>query len=286
MTSLRSTPTTEHKAPVNIFQKHVALPHEYGAWIFLLTPLSIGLFVAHNCNIGSGLIVIAALSAFLIRQPATIIIKVLSGRRPRRDLPVALVWLLIYGLIGIITFFGIIVSGYAYVLLLAIPGIPVFSWHLYLVSKKLERRQPGIELLASGVLALAAPAAYWVGTNSYSVLGWWLFMACWLQSAASIVYTYARLEQNGLTAIPTITQRLRHGWRAIIYSSFNIIFVSFGSYYKVFPALIILAFVVQWLETIYGMLVPAVGVKPTKIGLRQLIVSLLFTVLFIVLWLI
>jgi hypothetical protein len=43
-------------------------------------------------------------------------------------------------------------------------------------------------------------------------------------------------------------------------------------------------YLLQWGETIWGTLNPAIGWKPTKIGMRQLIVSSLFTVLFILAW--
>ena len=41
--------------------------------------------------------------------------------------------------------------GYSEILILAVPGIPVFSWHLYLVSRRQERRKIGVEVIACGV---------------------------------------------------------------------------------------------------------------------------------------
>jgi hypothetical protein len=48
--------------------------------------------------------------------------------------------------------------------------------------------------------------------------------------------------------------------------------------------LIFIPYALQWVETIWGTLNPAIGIKPTKIGLRQLIISTLFTILFIITW--
>ena len=50
--------------------------------------------------------------------------------------------------------------------------------------------------------ALAAPAALWVGQGYPDPQGWFLFGLVWLQSAASIVYAYLRLEQRLLPAPP------------------------------------------------------------------------------------
>ncbi len=272
-------------------RRHIALPSDHGSWVFLLSPLLIGLFAGGSFSIASVYLIIAAMAAFLIRQPVTIAIKAYSGRRSRRDLPAARLWMLVYGAIALLGVAGLVSEGYAALLILALPGIPVFAWHLYLVSRRQERRQVGIEVVGSGVLALAAPAAYWVGQgpppalNALDPLGWWLFALTWLQSAASIVYAYLRLEQRDLAAVPAVPERLRMARRALVYTSFNLIAVGICSLAGYLPPLLFLPYALQWGETLYGSLKPAVGYKPTRIGIRQLIVSTLFTILFIVTWL-
>ena len=126
----------------------------------------------------------------------------MSGRRPKTELPAARFWIIIYGLIAALALLALILEGFAYILYLAVPGIPVFAWHLWLVSQRAERKQAGIEVIATGVLALAAPAAYWVGFGGYNPLGWWLWLWTWAQSSASIVYAYLRLEQRDLKTRP------------------------------------------------------------------------------------
>ncbi len=177
-----------------------------------------------------------------------------------------------------------VVQGYAYLLILALPGIPVFIWHLILVSRRAERRQVGIEVVGSGVLALAAPAAYWVGIGKPDPMGWWLFLLTWFQSAASIVYAYLRLEQRNLKVMPERSLRLTMARRALIYTTFNLVAVLSLSMAQVLPRLLFLPFAVQWVETLWGTTHPAIGTKPTQIGVRQLIISVIFTILFIITW--
>lgn len=269
----------------SVFRRHIALPQDHGSWVFLLSPLLIGLFAGEVFHLGSLFLIVAALAGFLIRQPLTVAVKVQSRRRSRRDLPPALFWTAVYSLLGAAALIGLIVTGNSFVLLLAVPGAPVFAWHLALVSRRAERRQMGVELVATGVLALAAPAAYWVGIGQYAAAGWWLFVLTWFQSAASIVYAYLRLEQRGLAEMPATAERVRLGWRALLYTGFNFLAVLGLSLAEVLPAWLFLPYGLQWLETLYGTLVrPAVGAKPTAIGVRQLIVSSLFTLLFILTW--
>jgi hypothetical protein len=267
-----------------LFLRQVAFPSDHGSWVFLLSPLLIGLFAGDSWGIASLFLIVASLAAFLIRQPVTYAVKVFSGRRSRRDLPAAWFWIAIYGLICSLGLLGLVIQGYAYLFILALPGIPVFIWHLYLVSKRAERRQLGVEIVASGVLALAAPAGYWIGAGRPDPVGWLLLALTWLQSAASIVYAYLRLGQRQLQNVPEISTRLKMGRRALIYTTFNLIFVAALSLGNLVSAFLILPYLLQWLETIWGIFHPALGVRPTAIGVRQLIVSILFTLLFILTW--
>lgn len=268
----------------HLFLRHVALPSDHGSWVFLLSPLLIGLFAGNSWSLAAVFLVIASLAAFLIRQPVTIAVKVYSGRRGRRDLYAAWFWMGVYGLIGFLGIIGLVWQGFAYLFILALPGIPVFTWHLYLVSKRAERRQMGVEVVGSGVLAMTAPAGYWIGVGTLDPVGWLLLVLTWLQSAASIVYAYLRLEQRDLDDAPGILVRLKMGRRALLYTTFNLIFVILLSAFSVASSILFIPYALQWIETIWGTLNPAFGARPTQIGIRQLIVSSLFTILFILTW--
>jgi hypothetical protein len=265
-------------------RRHIALPTDHGSWVFILSPLLIGLFAGGIWTSASLYLVVGAMAAFLIRQPVTVAIKAYSGRRSPRDLPAAWLWISVYGLIALLALLGLIAQGFAYLLLLALPGIPVFIWHLVLVSRRAERRQVGVEVVGCGVLALAAPAAYWVGVGYSDPMGWWLFVLTWFQSAASIVHAYLRLEQRELKTIPDRSGALRMARRALLYTSFNLAAVIILGISDILPPWLFLPYALQWAETIWGTFHPAVGYKPTAIGIRQLIVSSLFTLLFIITW--
>lgn len=268
----------------HLFRRHIALPQEHGAWVFLLSPLLIGLFAGSSLRPASLFVVTAALAAFLIRQPVTTLVKIRSGRRPASDFPAAWFWTTCYGLLLLMSASALLYYGYATILLLAIPAAPVFAWHLWLVSRREERRQVGLEIVAAGVLALAAPAAFWVGQNTNDPLGWVLWILTWLQSAASIVHAYLRLTQREWQAAPKLHERLQAGSRALAYTGFNLGLSVALAGLGLAPALIFLPYLLQFGETVWGTLNPAVGMRPTAIGVRQLIVSTLFTVLFLAVW--
>jgi hypothetical protein len=267
-----------------IFRRHIALPQDHGSWVFILSPLLIGLFAGKHFTPASINLIIAAMGAFLLRQPVSIAVKAYSGRRSRADLPAARFWMVVYGVIILLALAELIIAGFFFVLYLAIPGIPVFAWHLYLVSKRAERKQAGVEILATGALALAAPAAYWVGIGNYDPRGWILWLLTWLQSAASIVYAYLRLEQRTQAEAMEGSKQWAMGKRALQYTSFNLALSLALGWIAWLPRWIFIPYLVQWLETLWGITHPATGWKPTAIGIRQLIVSTLFTILFIIVW--
>ena len=268
------------------FKKQIALPQDHGSWVFILSPLFVGIFAGGNFTYATFNLIIAAMSAFMIRQPMTVIIKAISGRRPETDLPPARFWLLVYGMISALALTALILEGFGFVLYLAIPAAPVFAWHLWLISQRAERKQAGIEVIATGVLSLAAPAAYWIGLGEYSPLGWWLWAWTWLQSSASIVYAYLRLEQRELKQEQVEGQKRSALWkmgrRALLYTSFNLCASLLLGWAGSIPKFIFIPFLIQWLETLWGISHPAIGWKPTRIGIRQLIISILWTALFII----
>ena len=274
---------TQTAAP-KLLRRQVALPQDHGSWVFILSPLIIGLFAGNKLTLGSFILIVGVMAAFLSRQPVTMLVKVYSGRRNRRDLSAAVFWAAIYLSISLIAVISLVYLGYGYILLLAIPGVPVFVWHLVLVSRRSERRQMGVEIVASGVLALAAPAAYWIGIGHYDPSGWWLFLLIWFQSAASIVYAYLRLEQRELRALPDLRARFAMGRLALGYTSINLIAVTALAIAGVLPVLLPIPYLLQWGETLWGISHPALGWKPVQIGTRQLIISTLFTILFILTW--
>ena len=81
-----------------------------------------------------------------------------------------------------------------------------------------------------------------------------------------------------------MAMRIRMGKRAFLYTSFNLLTVLLLSAEKIVPALLPLPYLLQWLETIWCIIKPAINLKPTRIGIQQLIVSTIFTITFIITW--
>jgi hypothetical protein len=266
-----------------ILKRQVAWPADHGTWAFFLSPLIIGLVAGGRWSEASSYLVIAALSGFLLRQPITTLVKILSRRRSRKDLAAALFWSGIYLGIALLHLLGLHLRGYSYVLILAIPGVIVFCWYLLLVARRDERRKKGVEVVGAGVLALSAPAAYWIGLEWQDQRGWLLWGLCWIFSTMSIVHVYARLEQRqAAKETPGLLRRPARG--ALGLNTVLLAAVVATETLSTAPALISLPFLLQWSETAQAAFAKVPPPQPTSIGIRQLIISTAFTVLFLMVW--
>ena len=270
--------------PSSLLKRHIALTQEHGSWVFLFSPLIIGLATPGKWSPASAWFALAAVSVFLFRQPLTFAVKIAAGRRNRSDLPAAYFWMSVYGTLALVGLVGLSMLEQGRLAILALPGAPILGWHLWLVYRRAERRQIGMEIIATGVLALAAPGAYWAGLGRYTPEGWWLWVLAWLQSAGSITYAALRLEQRTWKAQPGTPELLRAARRAMVYTGFNLAFAVGIGVLGWTPKWIALAFAIQWIETLWGTFRPAIRTRPTIIGLRQLAVSTLFTIVLILTW--
>ena len=265
-------------------RRTVAWPADHGSWVFLLSPLIIGLAVGGRWTPTVTYLVVASVCGFLVRQPMTVAVKALSGRRSPKDLPAALLWSFIYGSVGLINVLGLILSGMGYLLYLAIPGLAVFAWYLYLVFRRGERRQFFLEVVGAGVFALTAPAGLWAAIGHPNSLGWLLWVLTWAQSAASIIFVYLRLGQRGLKELPTLPRRIVMGFPALAVTSLNLLGAGALGADGWVSQWLWIAYLPQCIEAMWGTWHPAIGYKPSWIGVRQLIVSILYTLLFIQAW--
>lgn len=209
----------------------------------------------------------------------TVFAKTFSNRHAKDDRLPALFWVSVYALLALVAFVILLLADFGQLTWLLLPGSSVLIWHLYLVSRRAERGQRGIEIIGAGVLALAAPASYWVAGGTSVALAWALWGISWLQSAASIVLVYQRLFERRLETGRTFSERLRRSSRSLAYHSSNLAISLLVLPLAGFPWLASVASALMWVDAADTLLTPAVGWKPARIGFRQLFASSLHLML-------
>ena len=272
------------------WQKHFYLPQDHGSWVFVFSPIIAGLWLAKPLGWEHLPITAGAIFFFLLRQPLTVVVKVMAGRRDSRDRNPALLWSGIYAAALLAALAGMIWFNQWYVLVaMAVPAGAMLAWQFALVWQRQERKQRTFEVLSTGLLAFIAPALVWVNpglqwVQPFSIQGLLLWGLLFLQAGASIYYAYSRLEQRAWQRLPDWNTRLKTSAGALSFTLFNVLLTAqMGASRVVLPQLW-LAFAIQFAETLYSIWKPAIGAKPTTIGIRQLVVSVLFLLVFLALW--
>lgn len=266
------------KMPFSKWLKIYVLPPEHGGWFLLLGPFLFGMLAAAQANADLFALFFFALSSYIARHPLTLLVKALSGRRAKSDVQPALLALNVVGWLAALLLGILIWRGYAFLLWLGIPAGMVLAWQLWLVTQR-EERQIGIELVGAGMLALTAPAAYWVSVGAMTATGWWLWLLAWLYAASSIVYVYLRLKQRRIKEMPSRSEQWRDGRRTLLYIGAATALTGALALLQFVPPFTPLPFAFALAHYQYGIRHPCVGVKPFRIGAEQSLATLAFYIL-------
>lgn len=263
----------------NMFRKRFAIPPEKGGWIWWIGPLVIGAAAAGHLRPAVLAVTIGAFAAFCVRQPLTLWIKSWRLASHAEDRGAAAFGVAVYSAVCVLAAAALLLDGNARVVLLAIPALPVFAWHFFLVAQANERRQMLRDVLASLALALAGTAAYWScgGNDNETAVLVWLLPG--LQASASVVHMFLRLEQRRWTEVGTLSRRLQLGFTPIVHHSVNvaIAIVLYGM--NNVSIVGVIAFMVCFIEGAVAVAQPQVGRTPKQLGMRQLAVSTAFSLL-------
>jgi hypothetical protein len=272
-------PSTETAEPMKAAL--FAIPREHGSWALWLGPFLAGWGVAEQSTLPLLWVFLAVLSVFLARHPLTILVRSMAGRRKREDARPAFIWSLIYLAAASLFALKLALSGFAPLLLLALPATALLIWQLALVARRQERQMP-VEIIGSGVLALAAPASYIAATGTWSMMALWLWILTWLYSIVSIVYVYLRLEQRQLDETPDSDERLEMGRPAMRVAAAALLLVTLLTLTRQLPRFAPVPFVVTQIHVIWGVVSPAVGARPQRVGFAQVGAFILFVALLII----
>lgn len=264
------------KPSTRLFQARHAVPMEHGAWIWWIGPLAVGAAAAHHLTWDWAVLAMAVLAAFLLRQPATMLAMAAAGRGLREDVLPSTLWAGLYATTLCLAGGILAVRGHTNVFLLAGIAAPFFPGYLWLVGTGRDRRKTLLEIAAAALLALAAPAAYWVCGGADPNRAWVLWFICATQSAASVSYIVVRLGLSRLTEKPALGGALRAGLLPLTHAFLNLAAAAVLVLTGLTPWPVAAGFAAILAENIEGIGRPPAGTKAAWLGVRQLTVSVVF----------
>lgn len=180
-----------------IFRKQIVIPSEHGSWSWLLVPYFVGLLVAGQWNISVLVVLIGGLAGFLLRQPASIYLRIHTGKGRKSDQSLALVWTLTLGLIALLSLFALLAMGLIELLWLLLPMAGVFGFYLLATrQRRSAMRTLWMELVGAIGLAVMAPAAYIAATGQLDSVAWALWLLLAGQNALGVLYVRLRIADT------------------------------------------------------------------------------------------
>lgn len=196
-TKVRQKDLPERAKERKFFRKQLIMPAEHGSWSWLLVPFFVGVIVAGEWNLPVTLVLIGGLSGFLIRQPATIWLRTLTGRGRKSDRTAAAAWTIILAVIAALCLVALLALGMTALFALLIPLAILLAF--YLVAARYRRakmRTLWMELVGAAGLAATAPAAYVASTGQLNSVAWTLWGLMAGQNALGVLYVRMRIADT------------------------------------------------------------------------------------------
>lgn len=167
--------TTTTSTTSNKFRKQLLLPAEHGSWSWLLVPYFVGVAVGGGFNLATILVLIGGLALFLLRQPASIWVRIKQGKGRGSDLPIVQKLTIGLSMVVLLVLVGLLALELTEMLLFAIPvGALLLVYAFAKFSGRTSVRSLWVQLLGAIGLALMAPAAIMAATDGAQSLDVWV----------------------------------------------------------------------------------------------------------------
>lgn len=253
------------------------LPREHGAWAMFIVPLCIGIAAARTVNLATLFFALTAFGFFLLRYPMMLAIK---NRAPdaRRE---AIRWSAIYGTITLIAGALLMIAAQLWLLIpLGALGAISLAFYLWLAARRAEMSVIG-EWTGIVGLALGAPGAYLVATNSLDTNALALYILNVLYFGGTISYIKFKVREQPRVVTPNADWRARvwAGRVTIIYHAFAFALIAAFATLGFLPALVTLAFVPALCKAIGGAMNRPARLNIRHLGFIELGSSILFAIL-------
>jgi len=246
------------------------LPKEHGAWAMVLVSLAVGMLVARRPSGGLVLLGISVMALFIARES---LVTAWRARQRSRRVPDAERLARIYLAVAFVSGLALVVQERLWGLIPLGLGAGILLLVNLRQAEALEDRTITGEVLAILGMTLAAPAAYYVARGRWETTALWLWALCALYFASSVFYVKWRVLAVGQRR----HEQRRALWRKCFsYHSFLLVaLVVLGVTGKI-NLFVVCAFLPAVGRAMWTLLRPSPWLNLTRIGLLEIIYSLLF----------
>ncbi len=201
------------------FRKQLLLPTEHGSWSWFLLPYFVGVGVAGGFNVATILLLLGGMALFLLRQPASVWVRIRQGRGRKGDLSV--VQTLTWGLMAIafFSFLALLGLGLGELFILAIPLFALLIvYGVATVYGRTYIRTLWMELAGAAGLALMAPAAMIAATGTLPNDLWAVYGVLVALNVLGVLYVRLRIADTHERPFSRLPVLLSHILAMILFS--------------------------------------------------------------------
>jgi hypothetical protein len=178
------------------FRKQLILPTEHGSWSWLLIPFFVGTAVVQSFTLPVWLVLIGGLAFFLLRQPASVWVRVRQGRARQSDGPIALQIIGLLTVLMLLSGVGLLLLDRLVMLWLLLPFLALMGFYMMAARSRQSTRSLKMELAGAASLALMAPAAMLAATGQADLTVWLLWGALAAQNVLGVFYVRQRIADT------------------------------------------------------------------------------------------
>ena len=244
----------------------IALPSDHSTWIFLLTPFLLGIALAPS--VAGVLLGVAALSAFLVRQPLELMLSDLQHGRPDAETRTAAQIAGLFAVSAAVSLaWALIVAVHLFWPFLVVAAV-LAAVQLFITLRR-QRRIIFAQIAGAAALNSLAPAiALAGGWNLGDAVLLWALLLAWAIPTA--IYVRVRLRRSRGEAIPVLSAVDAHvaGLTFVV----ALALAQHTSAWMVVPLALMLA------RAAYGLRPSARRTHPWLIGLQEVAFSLMLVV--------
>lgn len=235
---------------------NIVLPREHGTWAMLIIPVLLGTFLTQF----TWLHLFFILGWFFLYLSSTPLLDMI---RNRRHIPSMMPWFLGYGLLALL-FFAPVIWHVPKVVLFGLPVLPLLCVNIYFILQRNERALLN-DLCGIAIFALGGAITYYLGTEMFNSKIWVLYLLTILYFMGSAFYVKSLIRERNNSSFRKISH---------VYHVFQLIaaFLAGGA--------IILAYLPGALKDWFTP--RSKKIKPIHIGIIEIINSVVFFLMFLI----
>lgn len=190
------------------------LPKEHGSWVMFLAAFLAGALVAGVWSWALPLFLMAGMSAFMLRRPATILVRG-EARTPEARAQTR-AWLLLEAMVAVAAGIPLLAVFHLWPLIPVGLGAALLLLTDVVRATQSARQTFSVEVIGSLGIALLAPGAYCAATGRMDATAFALWAVLSLQFLASVFFL--RVKVRWVRRPPTDWRvRLETGWENLLY---------------------------------------------------------------------